>query len=130
MNRLLRLFHGDEVQRVIREIARLGGTVARNPATDLLTINSEFAVSVVVARCRETSTGGLRWKVCFDTGLVPDINIAILIKQARAEHHGDDRCELHHAVWKQKVGKSEPTLPALPVRPRAILAGRLRDAAQ
>lgn len=33
VNRMLRLFHGDEVDRVIREITRLGGTVARNPAT-------------------------------------------------------------------------------------------------
>ena len=33
VNRLLRLFHGDEVERVIREITRLGGTVTRNPAT-------------------------------------------------------------------------------------------------
>ena len=29
VNRLLRLFHGDEVERVIREITRLGGTVTR-----------------------------------------------------------------------------------------------------
>ena len=77
VNRLLRLFHGDEVERVIREITRLGGTVTRNPATDLLTINGEFTASVAVARCRETSTGGLRWKIRFDTGLVPDITIAI-----------------------------------------------------
>lgn len=77
VNRLLRLFHGDEVERVIREISRLGGTVSRDPATDLLTINSDFTVSVVVARCRETANGGLRWKIRFDTGLVPDITIAI-----------------------------------------------------
>ncbi|MFP5479205.1 MAG: recombinase family protein, partial [Alphaproteobacteria bacterium] len=77
VNRLLRLFHGDEVERVIHEITRPGGTVTRNPATDLLTINGEFTASVAVARCRETSTGGLRWKIRFDTGLVPDITIAI-----------------------------------------------------
>ena len=76
-NRMLRLFHGDEAQRVIREITRLDGTVARNPATDQLTINGEFTASVVVARCRETSTGGLGWKIRFDTGLAPDITIAI-----------------------------------------------------
>jgi hypothetical protein len=57
------------VERVIREITRIGGTVTRNPATDVLTINGEFTASVVVARCRETTTGGLRWKIRFDTGL-------------------------------------------------------------
>jgi hypothetical protein len=45
--------------------------------TNLLTINGEFTASVVVARCRETTTGGLRWKIRFDTGLSPDITIAI-----------------------------------------------------
>lgn len=59
------------------KINSLGGTVSRDPATDLLTINSDFTVSVVVARCRETANGGLRWKISFDTGLVPDITIAI-----------------------------------------------------
>ena len=77
VNRLLRLFHGEEVERVIREITRIGGTVARNPLTDLLTINDEFTASVVVARCRKTPTGGLRWKIRFDAGLSPDITIAI-----------------------------------------------------
>lgn len=81
VNRLLRLFHGDEVERVIHEITRLGGTVTRNPVTDLLTINGEFTASVAVARCRETSTGGLRWKIRFDTGLVPDITIAIRMER-------------------------------------------------
>ena len=76
-NRVLRQFHGDEVERVIHAITRLGGAVIRNPATDLLTINGEFTVSVAVARCRETSAGGLRWKIRFDTGLAPDITIAI-----------------------------------------------------
>jgi hypothetical protein len=74
---MLRLFHGEEVERVIREFARLGGTVTRNPATDLLAINCEFTASIVVARCRETNTGGLRWKIRFDTGLAPDITIAV-----------------------------------------------------
>lgn len=76
-NRMLRQIHGDQVERVIREITRLGGAVVRNPVTDLLTINGEFTASVVVARCRETPSGGLRWKIRFDTGLAPDITIAV-----------------------------------------------------
>ena len=76
-NRVLRQFHGDEIERAIHEITLLGGAVIRNPATDLLTINGEFTASVVVARCRETSSGGLRWKIRFDAALAPDITIAI-----------------------------------------------------
>ena len=84
-NRMLRQFHGDEVERVIREITRLGGAVVRNPATDLLTINGEFTASIVVARCRETPSGGLRWKIRFDTGLAPDITIAIRMRRTNTD---------------------------------------------
>jgi len=84
-NRMLRQFHGNVVDEVIREIARLGGTVVRNPATDLLAINREFTASVVVARCRETVSGGLRWKIRFDTGLVPDITIAIRMDRTNTD---------------------------------------------
>jgi len=59
--------------------------VIRNPATDLLTINGEFTASVVVARCRETSSGGLRWKIRFDTGLAPDITIAIRMNRTNTD---------------------------------------------
>lgn len=84
-NRMLRQFHGETVDRVISEITRVGGTVARNPATDLLTINGEFSASVVVARCRETSSGGFRWKIRFDTGLAPDITIAIRMDRTNTD---------------------------------------------
>lgn len=84
VNRRLRLFHGVEVQRVIDEIGQRGGAVTRNPATDLLTINDEFTASVVVARCRETASGHLRWKIRFDAGLVPDITIAIRMDRTNA----------------------------------------------
>ncbi len=33
--------------------------------------------SVVLARCFETQGGSLRWRICLDTGLVPDITIAV-----------------------------------------------------
>ena len=79
---MLRLFHGDAVERVVGEITRLGGKVERNPVTDLLTINNEFTTSVVVSRCRETRGGSLRWKIRFDTSLAPDITIAIRMDRA------------------------------------------------
>lgn len=82
INRMLRLFHGDAVERVVSEITSLGGAVDRNPATDLLTINNEFTASVVVSRCRETQGGSLRWKIRFDTSLAPDITIAIRMDRA------------------------------------------------
>jgi hypothetical protein len=82
---MLRLFHSDAVDLVSREITRLGGVVVRNPATDLLTINGEFTTSVVVARCRQIASGGLRWKIRFDTGLAPDITIAIRMDRTNTD---------------------------------------------
>lgn len=40
--------------------------VERDPATDLLTVNREFTVSLVLARCQLLDNGRRRWKVRFD----------------------------------------------------------------
>lgn len=85
VNRILRLFHSVAVEQVARDITRLGGGVTRNSDTDLLTINGEFTASVVVARCRQVASGGLRWKIRFDTGLGPDITIAIRMDRTNTD---------------------------------------------
>jgi hypothetical protein len=48
--------------------------------TDLLKINSEYSASLILARCRETSAGNLRWHLRFDESLNPDIIIAARLK--------------------------------------------------
>jgi len=85
VNRMLRLFHGDAVALVTCEITRLGGVVARNSNTDLLTIKGEFTTSVVVARCRQIASGGLRWRIRFDTGFAPDFTIAIHLDRSNTD---------------------------------------------
>ncbi|WP_342634677.1 recombinase family protein [Borborobacter arsenicus] len=77
INRFLRELHADLVSETVQPIEGVGASVVRDPATDLLVINGEFITSIVVARCLQTPTGSLRWKVRFDTGLHPDITIAI-----------------------------------------------------
>lgn len=76
INRLLRRMHPDLVQQVERAIANLGGSVDRDPATDMLWVNREFSVSVVLARCHAIDSGSRRWKVRLDTSLAPDISVA------------------------------------------------------
>jgi hypothetical protein len=61
----------------VTDIEAAGGAVRRDPLNDLLTINEEFCASVVIVRCRTTAVGGLRWKVRLDSGLRPDITIAV-----------------------------------------------------
>ena len=81
VNRALRRMHPDVVAATVAGIQRTGGAVSQDPATDLLTINAEFTASVVIARCRQTSAGSLRWHVRFDTRLCPDITVAARMNQ-------------------------------------------------
>jgi DNA invertase Pin-like site-specific DNA recombinase len=77
INRVLRRMHPEVVAATVAGIEALGGTVARDPATDLLTINKEFTASIVIARCMTTLVGALRWKIRFDTRLRPDITVVL-----------------------------------------------------
>jgi hypothetical protein len=65
------------VDEAIYEIERIGGVASRDEATDLLTINGEFTTSIVIARCRETFAGSLRWHIRFDTQLSPDVTVVV-----------------------------------------------------
>jgi DNA invertase Pin-like site-specific DNA recombinase len=77
VNRTLRAMHPEVMADTIGGIERAGGQTVCDPDTDLLTVNEEFTASIVIVRCRETTAGSLRWHVRFDTGLIPDITIAV-----------------------------------------------------
>jgi len=84
INRILRQKHHDVVGETVDAIKDLGGSVRQNSATDLLTVNDEFTASIVIARCQQTPTGSLRWNIRLDTGLAPDITVAIRMDYANA----------------------------------------------
>lgn len=77
VNKFLRRMHPEVITRTEREIENLGGTLVRDPATDLLEVNREFTVSLVLSRCQSHEDGRRRWKVRFDTSLAPDITVAV-----------------------------------------------------
>ncbi len=77
INRALRRMHAKAVTETIATIEDLGGAISRNPTTDLLTVNGEFTASIVIARCRHTGAGARRWKIRLDTGLAPDLTVAL-----------------------------------------------------
>jgi hypothetical protein len=81
INRALRRLHPDVVTGVIDGIERAGGSVERDPVSDFLRINGEFSASVVIARCRLTEGGALRWRIRLDTGLLPDVTIAVRMEE-------------------------------------------------
>ncbi|MGD0581224.1 MAG: recombinase family protein [Bryobacteraceae bacterium] len=76
-NRQLRLMHPRVVEDAIARMHHLGGVVTIDPVTDILTVNGEFTASLVISRCRKTETGAFRWLIRLDSGLKPDITIAI-----------------------------------------------------
>ena len=77
INRALRRIHADAVTGAIADIEKIGGAVSRDPATELLTVNGEFTASIVVARCQHTKAGSRRWNIRLDTGLAPDLTVAL-----------------------------------------------------
>jgi hypothetical protein len=82
INRFLRRLHPEIVSQTERMIIALGGSVLRDPGTDLLRVNHEFAISLVLARCQTHDNGRNRWKIRFETSLVPDITVAVRLDQA------------------------------------------------
>ena len=66
LNKRLRALHPEIIARTEAAIAEVGGTVARDPKTDLLNINNEMVISLVLARCQPMGDGRLRWRIRFD----------------------------------------------------------------
>ena len=84
-NRFLRTLYPGIILNIVAMIEQCGGSVAQSPATDLFTINDEFTASIVIARSFRTPAGALRWKVRFDSGLRPDITVALRMDAANLE---------------------------------------------
>lgn len=81
INRALRARYPEVVGSAVSGIRSAGGEVSQDQKTDLLTVNREFTASIVIVRCRETPAGSLRWHIRFDTGLWPDITVAVRMDQ-------------------------------------------------
>ena len=76
INRKLRQKYADLIDAIVAELRSLGAVVTVDSKSELLTINSEYTVSLVLARCRETRAGSHRWQIRFERSLNPDITIA------------------------------------------------------
>ncbi len=81
INRALRTAHPQVIEQIIEGVNVQGGYAEPDPDTQLLRVNDEFTVSVVLARCQATAAGSLRWHIRLDTGLVPDITIAVRMNE-------------------------------------------------
>ncbi|MCC6363038.1 MAG: recombinase family protein [Bryobacterales bacterium] len=84
-NQRLRAMYPGVVADVTGKIEALGAHIERDTATDILKINREFTASLVIARCRFTGAGSLRWLIRLDTGLQPDITVAIRMNPSNSD---------------------------------------------
>ena len=78
INQRLRVLHTEIMTDVVCSIENLcGRQIPIDPKTGLLELNHNLSVSVVISRCFTTPTGTRRWKIRFDSGLHPDITVAV-----------------------------------------------------
>jgi len=82
INRAIRLVHPKVLADITAGLRGAGATVVFNATTDLLTINDEFTASLTIARSFQTHNGALRWRLRFDTGLIPDVTVAVRMDES------------------------------------------------
>jgi len=76
VNHALRLLFEKHYEEIESQLRAEGAAVQRDSDTDILTINAEFTVSLILARCRQTPAGNYRWLLRLEASLQPDITIA------------------------------------------------------
>jgi hypothetical protein len=77
INRRLRQMHPAIVQETLDQLTRYGGRVTLKPENGLLTINDELLVSIVLAKCQQTSAASYRWNLRLEMSKRPDITVAV-----------------------------------------------------
>ena len=85
VNERLRVLYPEVIARVERAILAVGGRVARDGKADLFIINSELAVSLVLARCETSEDGRHRWRIRLDPQRQgADMTLAVRLDYANA----------------------------------------------
>ena len=82
INRHIRESFPGLLAEVVAGLENAGASVVWNPVSQLLSINGEFTASIVLARSFETQAGALRWQIRFDTGLAPDVTVAVRLDRS------------------------------------------------
>jgi DNA invertase Pin-like site-specific DNA recombinase len=82
INRHIRESFPGLLAEIVAGFERAGGFVVCDPLSHLLSINGEFTASIVLARSFETPAGALRWQIRFDTGLAPDLTVAVRLDRS------------------------------------------------
>lgn len=88
INQRLRAFHAEIIMNVIGQVEALcGRRIPIDPETSLIELNNNLYMSIVISRCVTTQSGINRWKIRFDTGLHPDVTIAVRMDKYNKSIH-------------------------------------------
>jgi len=85
INRSIREAYPQVLDEIVAGFEAAGGKVIRNGRTQLLSINDEFTAAVVIARASTTTSGSLRWRIRLDTGLLPDVTVAVRLDASNSD---------------------------------------------
>ena len=77
INRAIRQSYPKVLADITAGLRGAGAAVVFDDVTDLLIVNDEFTASLIIARSFQTQSGALRWRLRFETGLVPDVIVAV-----------------------------------------------------
>ena len=84
----MRVFHAETIAKVIEEVETLSGRrIFVDPETSLLELNHNLFISIVISRCFVTYSNTRRWKIRLDSGLHPDITIAVRMDSSNENIH-------------------------------------------
>jgi hypothetical protein len=67
---------------------RLGASVRRDEASDLLVINGQYSAALVLSRCRHSQSGRLRWFIPLDR--LPAADITVVVRMDPANDQPED----------------------------------------
>lgn len=108
-NREIRQMHPEMVQSVVSRLEEIGATVEIDDVTDLMRVNAEFRVSVVLCRHFTTQRGSSRWLIRLDSGLRPDLTIAVRMQPGNRgiqDYYLLPDLDMCWNRFKQRVGDS------------------------
>ena len=75
VNRRIRAAVPPLLSDLVTRLTQVGATVTQDAQSGLLLINGEYSAAIVLSRCRQTTSGNLRWRINFDDRIAPDITI-------------------------------------------------------
>jgi DNA invertase Pin-like site-specific DNA recombinase len=84
INRSLRQLHPSAIEEAIAGIIDAGGHAVLRP-DGVVTVNEEFTISIVIARCTTTAAGSLRWHIHLEAEMLPDVTVAARMNSANTE---------------------------------------------